>query len=57
MYSFQVPASDPLFLQKKSKFVSVYAINAYRWNGGVAPLIPNLGARRRIVVSFTLSAL
>jgi hypothetical protein len=28
-------------------FVSVYAIKTYRWNGGIDPLIPNLGSRRK----------
>jgi len=34
-----------------------YAMETYRWNGGIAPRIFNLGTRWRGVVTFTLRPL
>jgi len=37
----------------KGKVVAIHAIKIYRVSGGIAPLILNLGTRRRRVVGLT----
>jgi len=36
-----------------NKVFSVHALNTYKGNGGMAPLIPNHNTIRRLVVNFT----
>jgi hypothetical protein len=59
VYTDQNPIKPNMILQlvnvstNKRLKVKISAMKAYRRNGGIAPLILNLGSRWRSVVSFT----